>query len=104
MQKTLSKNISNLEIKPNIKLEPYKIGEVVLKKGFLGKAIAECLIKNDPEGVIEVIGIYLDVLNKSRLAKKAGIQRSTLYQALKSKNPTIKTLAKVIHNAVEGIK
>jgi len=39
VQKALSKNTLNLEIKPNIKLEPYKIGEVVLKKGFWVKLL-----------------------------------------------------------------
>jgi DNA-binding phage protein len=91
-------------MKPNIKLETYKIGEIILKKNFLGKAIAECLINNDPEGVIEVISIYLDAINKTKLTKNASMQRSTLYQALKGKNPTIKRLAKVIHNAIESVK
>lgn len=91
-------------MKPNIQLKPYSIGEVVLEEGFLGKAISECLINNDPEGVIEIISIYLDALNKTTFAKNAGMHRSTLYQALKSKNPTIKTLAKVIYSAVEASK
>jgi len=103
-QKKSLKNILKLEVKPGATLELYNIGEVVLEEGFLGKAVAECLLNNDPDGVIEVISIYLDALNKTTLAKSAGIQRSTLYQALKGKNPTIKTLAKVIHSAVESMK
>jgi len=102
-QKTSSKNISIYKVKPDIKFEPYEVGEVVLQEGFLGKAIAECLMNNDPEGVLEVISIFIDLLNKSQLAKDAGMQRSTLYRALKG-NPTIKTVAKVLHSAVSSTK
>ena len=98
-QKTSSEKISTYEGKPDIKFEPYEVGEIVLQEGFLGKAIAECLMNNDPEGVLEVINIFIDLLNKSQVAKNAGMHRSTLYRALKG-NPTIKTIAKVLHSAV----
>ncbi len=87
-------------MKPNVKLEPYRLGEVVLQEGFLGKAIAECLMNGDHEGVVEVVSIYLDILNKTKLAKEANMQRSTIYQAIKGKNPTIKTLSRIVHRAV----
>lgn len=57
----------------------------------------EYLKNNDPEGVIEVISTYLNAIEKTHFAKKANIPKSTLYHSLKSKNPTIKTLAKIIH-------
>lgn len=62
----------------------------------VGLAILECLRNNDPEGVMEVVGIYLNALNKAKLLEEGGIAKSTLYHSLKSKNPTIKTLAKII--------
>jgi hypothetical protein len=31
---------------------------------FIGKAILECLVNNDPEGVMEMIEIYLNALEK----------------------------------------
>ncbi|CDK30197.1 DNA-binding protein [Candidatus Babela massiliensis] len=102
-QKPSSKNILIYKVKPDIKSEPYEVGEIVLQEGFLGKAIAECLINNDPEGVLEVISIFIDLLNKSQLAKDAGMNRSSLYRALKG-NPTIKTVAKVLHSAVSSNK
>ena len=60
-------------------------------------AILECLQNNDPEGVMEMITIYLDALNKTRLRHKTKLSKSTMYSALKHRNPTIKTLAKIMH-------
>ncbi len=63
----------------------------------IGKAILECLRNNDPEGVMEIIQIYLETLEKIQFMKKADVPKSTFYHSLKSKNPTIKTLAKLVH-------
>ncbi len=66
----------------------------------IGKAIMECLENNDPEGVMEVISIYLEALNKSKISKDNALHRQTMYSALKHKNPTIKTLAKLMSSYV----
>lgn len=63
----------------------------------VGAAIMQCLINNDPEGAMKIIEIYLNTVNRVQMAKKSRIPRSTLYHSLKNKNPTIKTLAKLIH-------
>lgn len=60
-------------------------------------AILECLQNNDPEGAMEMITIYLDALNKTRLRQKTKLPKSTMYSVLKHRNPTIKTLAKIMH-------
>lgn len=65
----------------------------------IGKAIVECLQNNDPEGVMEIIAIYLQAVNKSKLSKNSDLNRQTVYSALKHRNPTIKTLAKIMHSA-----
>jgi DNA-binding phage protein len=62
-------------------------------------AILECLQNNDPEGVMEMISIYLDALNKANLRKKTKLSKSTMYSALKHRNPTIKTLAKIMYTS-----
>lgn len=64
----------------------------------LEKAIVECLENNDPEGVMEVIAIYIESINKAKLAKNNELPRQTIYSALKHKNPTVKTLAKLMHS------
>lgn len=65
----------------------------------VGNAILECLENNDPEGVMEVIVIYLEAVNKTKLSQANELHRQTLYSALKHRNPTVKTLAKLIHNS-----
>lgn len=64
-------------------------------------AILECLQNNDPNGAMEMIAIYLDALNKARLRKQTKLPKSTMYSALKHRNPTIKTLAKIMHASMK---
>ncbi len=63
----------------------------------VGNAILECLKNNDPEGVMEVIAIYLEAINKTKLSQTNELHRQTLYSALKHRNPTVKTLAKIMY-------
>lgn len=65
---------------------------------FTAKAIMECLLNNDPEGVMEVISNYLEAVDTLTLRKATKLHRSTMYSALKHRNPTIKTLAKIMHS------
>lgn len=69
----------------------------LLDPDLIGSAIMQCLIENDPEGVMEIIEDYLYALNKSKFLREADVPRSTMYQLLKRKNPTIKTLAKIMY-------
>lgn len=69
----------------------------LLNPDLIGSAIMQCLIENDPEGVMEIIEDHLYALNKSKFLKEADVPRSTMYQLLKRKNPTIKTLAKIMY-------
>ncbi len=60
-------------------------------------ALLECLIDNDPHGYIEILDEYLRV-NRSRVAHKAKIGRSTVQEVFSKKgNPTLKTIAKIVH-------
>ena len=62
-------------------------------------AMLECLQNNDPDGAMEMISIYLEALNKAKLQKEADLPKSTMYSALKHRNPTIKTLAKIMYSS-----
>lgn len=64
----------------------------------------ECLLNNDPEGIVELSAIYLDEYNKVGFLKEAPVSRSTAYQVLRHKNPTIKTLAKIVSTAAAHYK
>jgi DNA-binding phage protein len=65
----------------------------------VGAALLQCLIDNDTETYIEILESYLR-MNKLQVAKKAKMPRSTVQLAFsKSGNPTLKTLAKIVHEA-----
>jgi len=74
--------------------------EELLDEELFGRAIWECLKEGDSEGVIEVIRAYLQAANKTEIARKSSMARSTMYHTLKGKNPTIKTLAKLVHACI----
>ena len=69
---------------------------------LVGAAIMECLIDNDTETFIEILDSYLRV-NRLQVAQNAQMSRSTVQQALsKNGNPTLKTLAKIVHESATG--
>ena len=74
----------------------------LLDKRNLAEALVECLLNNDPEGMVEMIEIYLQAVERTKFAKKSDIPRATLYHFLKNKNPTLKTLAKLFRG-IDGM-
>ena len=90
------KNKRIVRSKKNAKIRISNPTEELLDEELISRAIWECLKEGDAEGVIEVLEIYLYAVNKTRVAKEASVARSTVY-SLKGGNPTVKTLAKLIH-------
>jgi len=88
---------SNLKLKDNAEVIEYSPTEKLTDKDFIARAVWECLSNNDPEGVMEIIEIHLEAVNKFRTTLENGLSRATMYHALKGKNPTIKTLAKLVN-------
>lgn len=84
-------------LKKNAKVIPYSPTKELLDEKFIALAVWECLKNNDPEGVIEIIEAHLHVVNKSKAAGETHLPRSSMYNALKAKNPTVKTLAKLVN-------
>jgi DNA-binding phage protein len=95
-----SENTPKLKLKKGVKLTKHDPFKALLDEKLIAQAFWECLKDNDPEGAMEILSAHLTALNKSHLAKEADMPRSTLYHSLKSKNPTIKTVAKLIHCTV----
>lgn len=99
-----SKNIQRRkaprEIKSGMGVDTYDPTKALLDEDRIGRAIWECLKEGDSEGVIEIIQIHLEAVNKTQLAKEANLPKTTLYHSFRSKNPTIKTLAKLVHACV----
>ena len=104
-RKRFSTNTSRLKNKPVLKLKKgtgareSNPREELLDEALIGRAVWECLKEGDSEGVIEVIGAYLEAVNKTEIARESAMARSTIYTT-KSKNPTIKTLAKLVHACI----
>lgn len=75
----------------------YSPTQELLDETFIAKAVWECLKNNDTAGILEIIEAHLETVNKVNAANKTELARSTMYNALKGKNPTIKTLAKLVN-------
>lgn len=73
----------------------------LLDQDFIASAVWECLKKDDPEGIIEIINIHLDACNVTKMARTVNLPKTTFYHSLRSKNPTIKTLCKLVKMAYE---
>ncbi len=84
-----------MKIRKGKKVEEFN-PDKYLSPEFIGAAIMECLLNNDPQGVVQLLTIYLQEHNKVQFLKRAHVSRSTAYQAFRHKNPTIRTLAKIV--------
>lgn len=68
----------------------------------VGAALFECLIANDTGTFIEILDEYLKV-NRSYVAKQANLGRSTVQEVFSKKgNPTLKTIAKIVHFSADA--
>lgn len=86
-----------MKLKKNAKVIKYSPTQELLNEDRIAFAIWECLKNNDPEGVVEVIEAHLRARNKTKLAKMHRLPRTTLHHAFRGKNPTVKTLAKLVN-------
>ncbi len=66
----------------------------------VAEALLQSLEENDAGAFLEILDTYLRV-NRTKIAKAAKISRTTVQNALSRKgNPTIRTIAKIVHRAV----
>ncbi len=68
------------------------------------KKVAEALLQsledNDAGAFLEILDAYLQI-NRTKIAQETLLSRTTVQKALSKKgNPTIKTIAKIVHQAV----
>lgn len=68
------------------------------------KKVAEALLQsledNDAGAFLEILDAYLRI-NRTKIAQKTLLSRTTVQKALsKTGNPTIRTIAKIVHQAV----
>lgn len=95
--KSMQNKEISFKLKEDAAVKEYDPLKNLLDPDKMGAAIMQCLIDNNPEGVLEIIENYLYAVNKTQFLKAAHIPRSTTYNFLKRRNPTIKTLAKLMH-------
>jgi probable addiction module antidote protein len=88
-----------LKIKPGAPIKQFDATKKLVDEDFIAKAVWDCLKDNDPEGVMEILEAHLEAVSRMKLAKDGNIPRATLYHALSSRNPTLRTLAKIVHAA-----
>jgi len=86
---------SKMKLRKNTGIKEINPTEELLNEELISHALWECLKEGDDEGFKEVILAYVEACKKAQTAKKASVSRSTVYN-LKT-NPTIKTVAKVVH-------
>ena len=86
-KKSLKGNFGHLpEFKPSEGLENPK--EIL-------EALIECLKQNDLESFEDILVAHLRTVSKSKLGRKAGLGRQTLYDLIQGKrefNPTLRTI------------
>lgn len=105
-KKTLKKReftleeLQPIEIIDESQLHDSKASKFFKNKNEVANALLECLIDNDSETFMEILDAYLSV-NRTKIAQKTKLTRATITQAFSKKgNPTLKTIAKIVHEAV----
>ncbi len=92
---SLQTSKGKMRLKQNTGIKEINPTEELLNEELISRALWECLKDGDDKGFKEVILAYVEACKKAHTAKKAAVSRSTVYN-LKD-NPTIKTVAKVVH-------
>lgn len=106
-KRTSNKHAVSFEDIPGVKSAPEVISEFEIHdskamfkdKVLVGQALLESLIDNDAESFMDILDTFIRV-NKKRVAEDARISRATVQNAFsKDGNPTLKTIAKIVHKA-----
>ena len=83
--------------KKKIKTSPYDSAQVLDSKDAISAYLKEALETNDPAFIANALGTIARVRGMSRIARKAGLSRESLYKALSADgNPAFGTVIKVM--------
>ena len=82
-----------LNLRPGIKVHRNNPIETLLDQDLIAKAMWDCFSNNDTEGVMEVLEIFFEAVALSESKKGPAYK-------FKSKNPSLKTLSKVISDHI----
>ena len=97
-QDFLFENMPAFELKSDAKVKDYKASDRLKNRRYVADALIQCLQDGDSSAFKEILGSYLDVVNKSSFAKKTHIPERTLYRMVSDEgNPTLDNIARVVH-------
>jgi len=84
----------------NSNLRDHDPSEFFKQHDKVAEALLMSLEENDVSAFLEILNTYL-LINRTKTAKETNLSRTTVQNALSGKgNPTIRTIAKIIHHAV----
>ena len=102
-QELLLDNIPRLNVDKK-KVTEFKPEEFFENHQGVAIALLQALIENDTQTFMEILDSYLRV-NRSYVAQSSDLSRSTVSIAFSKKgNPTLKTIAKIVHESFEDSK
>jgi probable addiction module antidote protein len=94
-------DIPRFEIPDSVHLTEFDTTKFFQNRDTIGKALLECLIDNEPKHFMEILESFVRV-NKRCIAREAAISRATVHNAFSKRgNPTLKTIAKIVHQATQ---
>ena len=99
-QKFCLEDMPILKNKKGILSSQHKPSKFFKSHKNVAEALLTSLKEDDASAFLEILDIYLKV-NRTKVAKDSQLSRTTIQNALSGKgNPTIRTIAKIVHRAV----
>jgi len=84
-------------LKKKIKLIPFDPARYLKTEEQIGHFLELSCVGNNPAHIARALGVAAKARGMSKLSKKTGLTRTTLYNILSEKgNPELKTLAKIL--------
>ena len=85
------KGVPSVQHKPSVFFKSHK---------KVAEALLTSLEENDASAFLEILDVYLRV-NRTKIARDSKLSRTTIQNALSGRgNPTIRTIAKIVHRSV----
>lgn len=92
-------DMSVVRVKKSGKLESYDPKQTLGDGKFVAEALMQALLEGDAEAFKEILSAHLELVNKDRFSKQAGIPKRTLFRMLSPEgNPTLDSVAKVMRS------
>lgn len=85
------------ELKSGHRLKDFDPTPHVGDPKVVARALADCILENDQEGVLALLYSHLKAMNKRRVADRSGLSRQTLYNLLSpDADPRLSTIIGVV--------